>query len=74
MIITGSRVRLGSAEKEKDGIKADWRAMEKPWAVALGVERKDVPASACWCSHRNLEANYTVEGCGGGVIEMQGLR
>ena len=59
-------MRLGSAEKEKDGIKADWRAMEKPWAVVLGVERKDVLASLCWCSHRSLEANYTVEGRGEG--------
>lgn len=42
-IIAGSHVRIGLAEEEKDGLKAVWEAIERPWAVALGVERKDIP-------------------------------
>lgn len=51
------------AEKEKDGRKAVWEAVEKPWAVALGMERKSIGKLLGWCSQQNLkEADCMLEG------------
>lgn len=38
---------------------AEKEAVEKPWAMALGVERKRHTEELLWSySHQNLEANY----------------
>lgn len=62
-MITGGLVRTGLAEREKGSMKAVWEAMEKPWAVALGVEKKRRIGEVMWLyCHQNLETDYMVEG------------
>lgn len=59
-MITGSC--YNTVGRERGGIKAIREAMEKHWAVALGMGRKDILKNSEWCNHQNVEADYMVQG------------